>query len=63
MQATIWRERGDRSRATRKQALSVKEVRYRTVPERRQKIKATLEFHQLISPSLAGLTRIPREKF
>jgi len=33
--------------------------RYRV---RRQKIKA-IEFHQLISPSVAELTRIPKEKF
>jgi hypothetical protein len=30
---------------------------------RRQKIKAILEFRQLMSPSVAGLTRIPKEKF
>jgi hypothetical protein len=30
---------------------------------RRQKIKAVLEFRQLISPSVAGLTQIPKEKF
>jgi len=30
---------------------------------RRQKIKATLGYRQLVSPSVAGVTRIPKEKF